>query len=174
MTHWYAVYTRPRSERKVAEGFLKRKIESYCPMEQTSRTWMGRRATGTALFRGYVFVRLKAEQLQEAKRIDGVINLVYWLGRPAVIRDIEIEMLRRFLNVHKEVVVEKTTVDMNMMVTLSEGPRPFKETGAGAMGARLLLPSVGYRLTATATQTQMPAITPQTIIKQRDLLMKTN
>ena len=33
---WYAVYTRPRWEKKVAEILTRRKIENYCPINKVS------------------------------------------------------------------------------------------------------------------------------------------
>lgn len=148
MTNWYAVYTRPRCERKVAEGFLKRTWESYCPLSKPARSWTGLKTTATALFPSYVFVRLEKAQLAEVKKADSVVNLVYWLGEPVMIRDIEIEMIRRFLNVHKAVLAERTDVMPMAMVQLAEGTPPRQDANTKALtpGARLLLPSLGYVL----------------------------
>ena len=153
MTNWYAVYTRARLEKKVAEAFTRRNIESYCPVQEAPRPWLGKKVPPAALFPNYVFVRLTQEQLTAVKKVEGVINLVYWLGRPAVIRDIEIEMIRRFVEVHKQVVVEKTAVDSAAMVKLSEGPVVQREGSGGVVSvgsgtARLSLPSLGWRLSA--------------------------
>ena len=75
MSNWYAVYTRPRCERKVAEGFSKRKWQSYCPLHKTGRTsWAGLKTATPVLFPSYVFVRLEREQLWEVKKVEGVIN----------------------------------------------------------------------------------------------------
>ena len=83
MTNWYAVYTRVRLEKKVAEAFTRRNIESYCPVQEAPRPWLGKKVPPAALFPNYVFVRLTQEQLTAVKKVEGVINLVYWLGRPA-------------------------------------------------------------------------------------------
>lgn len=40
-------------------------------------------------------------------KTDGIMNFVYWLGKPAVIKDLEIDMIRRFLNEHTNVSLEK-------------------------------------------------------------------
>lgn len=173
MTNWYAVYTRPRCEKKVAENFARKKWESYCPYSKTTRQWMGK-VVPVPLFQSCVFVRVEESQLLEVKKIDGVINLMYWLGKPAVIRDIEIDMLQRFLSVHKDVILEKTTVNPFEMVTLTEAPRLQIDGGlvaVGAVGPRLLLPSLGYRLVATQTAKQQN-FTHQIIPKQQDPLVE--
>jgi len=173
MTNWYAVYTRPRCEKKVAEGFARRKWESYCPYSKTTRLWMGK-VVPVPLFQSCVFVRVDEAQLQDVKKTEGVINLMYWLGKPAVIRDIEIDMLQRFLSVHKEIILEKTTVNPTEMVTLTEAPRLQIEGGivaVGAVGPRLLLPSLGFRLVATQPAKQQN-FTPQIIPRQQDPLVE--
>ena len=38
--------------------------------------------------------------------VPGVINYIYWLGKPAVVKDKEIEDIRRFLNEYTDVKVE--------------------------------------------------------------------
>jgi transcription antitermination factor NusG len=152
MANWYAVYTRPRYERKVVEGLSKRKWPSYCPLHKARRlSWTGLKTTAPVLFPSYVFVRLEREHLMEVKKVEGVINPVYWRGEPVVVRDIEIEMLQRFLAVHKHVVLERAAVDSTAMVTLIQSPAVQKQEGIVALGAasaKLLLPSLGYVLVA--------------------------
>jgi transcription antitermination factor NusG len=173
MTNWYAVYTRPRNEEKVAEGFTRRKLENYCPLKDVTRQWMGAKLVKTPLFPSYVFVRLTEAQLPEAKKMDGVINIVYWLGKPAVIRDVEIEMVRRFLAVHKEVRLEKAPVNTTEMVTLTNGTRVQKEgtvVAVDAVGPQLFLPSLGYRLIASQ-HTMQQSFTPQVIPARQEPLV---
>lgn len=175
MANWYAVYTRPRCEKKVTEGFTKRKWESYCPLTKAAqRSWSGLKTPAPALFPCYVFVRLKQEQLPEVKKVDGVINLVYWLHQPVIIRDIEVEMIRRFLSVHKEVQVERTVVDSAAMVKLIQVPIVQKQEGVvavGAAGAKLLLPSLGWLL--TAAQPAYHSILTNQLTSKQDSLLKT-
>lgn len=181
MKNWYAVYTRPQQEKKIADTFLKRKIESYCPLHKQVRLVFGRKTSPVALFPGYVFVRATESELAQIRRTDGVINLVYWLGKPVVVRDIEVEMLQRFLSVHTDVQVEKTSVDMAAMVTLTETPPAVlqKQDGGmvavGASGAKLLLPTLGYRLCANPqNQLHTVALTLNALPKQQDILTKTS
>jgi transcription antitermination factor NusG len=174
MTNWYAVYTRPRNEAKVTEGFARKKWESYCPLKEVTRQWMGAKLVKTPLFPSYVFVRLAEAQLPEVRKVDGVINLVYWLGKPAVVRDVEIEMVRRFLAVHKDVRLEKAPVNTTEMVTLTSGQRVQKEGGmvaVEAVGPQLFLPSLGYRLIATRDTLQQN-YTPQVIPAWQSPLVK--
>lgn len=149
MTHWYAVYTRPHCEKKVADAFLRKKIESYCPVKQAARKWIGQKVAHIPLFPSYVFVRLHESQMEEAKKVEGVINFVWWLGRPAVIRNVEVDMLKRFLEMHKNVLLEKATVNADEMVKLVNDHLIQRDTHTLSVSsgkAKLFLPSLGYTI----------------------------
>lgn len=79
-------------------------IESYCPLNLVSRTWSDRvKKVEEPLFKSYVFVNITSQQKQIVKQVTGVVNFVYWLGKPAIIRDSEIEEIKRFLGEHESV-----------------------------------------------------------------------
>jgi transcription antitermination factor NusG len=145
---WYAVYTRPRWEKKVAEILTRRKIENYCPINKVVRQWSDRKKmVHEPLFTSYVFVRISEKELIPLKQTDGVINLVYWLGKPAVIRDAEIEMIKRFLSDYNNVKLEKTHVSVNDTIRILGGPLMEQEgqvLSVGKKSVRILLPSLGY------------------------------
>jgi transcription antitermination factor NusG len=58
------------------------------------------------VFKSYVFVRVKEEEMTAVRMVNGVVNFVYWLGRPAVVKDKEIEVIRKFLDEYEDVRVE--------------------------------------------------------------------
>ena len=54
---WYAIYTKPRNEKKVAENLAAIGIESYCPIVTTLKQWSDRKKmVETPLIPSYVFV----------------------------------------------------------------------------------------------------------------------
>lgn len=89
---WYAVYTKSRTEKKVALRLKEAGIEAYCPVNKREKQWSDRRkVTEEPLFRSYVFVNIDLEkQSATVRRTLGVVNFVYWLQKPAVIQDDEI------------------------------------------------------------------------------------
>lgn len=95
--HWYAIYTRSRHEKQVAEFLKKQQVEIYLPLK---RVWSGRQDRRVSIelpaMPGYLFVRaiLYAETRALIKRPSSVIRLVENAGRPAVIPDEQIESLR--------------------------------------------------------------------------------
>ena len=42
---WYAVYTRPKWEKKVAELLSRKRIENYCPLNKSIKQWSDRKKT---------------------------------------------------------------------------------------------------------------------------------
>ena len=106
--NWYAVYTKPRWEKKVARLLEDKCIENYCPLNKVTKQWKDRKKVILEpVFKSYVFVRVSDELKWELKKINGIVNFVYWLRKPAVIKDEEIEIIKRFRSDFKEIVVEE-------------------------------------------------------------------
>lgn len=119
---WYAVYTRPRWEKKVAAMLLEKGIENYCPVNKVTRQWSDRRKLVLEpVFKGYVFVRLEEQKKWQVKEVNGILNFVYWLGKPAKIRDEEIDTIRMFLNEFDDVQVEAKGLVVNSEVRIKQG-----------------------------------------------------
>lgn len=153
MKKWYAVYTRCGQEKKVVHAFVKRKIEAYSPLRPQQMP----KQRAEALFPGYVFVRLCAADLDVVRSVEGVTNMVYWLDAPVVIRDVEMDLLQGFLQVHagSTIEVEQVAVDPDAIIAVSKEPtalHPVQRTGGttivswAARSTRLLLPSLGFYL----------------------------
>jgi transcription antitermination factor NusG len=107
--NWYAVYTKPHCERKVSLSLSKKNIENFCPLNQ-KKSWQFFRSTiaSDAIFNCYVFVRsTDAEIISLCKKINGAISLLYWKGKPATIKDEEIDAMKEFCHNYQDVAVEK-------------------------------------------------------------------
>ena len=95
---WYVLYTRPKSEIKVAESLQKVAVQVYCPTITEVRQWSDRKKKVTVpLFRSYVFVKLKEKERYKVFDVPGVVRYLYWLGKPAIVRDAEIEIIQQWL-----------------------------------------------------------------------------
>lgn len=121
--HWFAVYTKPRWEKKVA-GILEEKgIEIYCPLNKVIKQWSDRKKIVLEpIFKSYVFVRVPEAEKWELRNIHGIINFVYWLGKPARVKDEDIFTIRKFLNEFKDVQVEEVgQLEVNSKVRIKQG-----------------------------------------------------
>jgi transcription antitermination factor NusG len=104
---WYAIYTKPRWEKKVHSLLTQKGFESYCPLNKVRRQWSDRtKIIDEPLFKSYVFVRVSEEERTAVRLTSGVVNYVYWLGKPAIVRDREIKAIRQFLDEYSDIEVQ--------------------------------------------------------------------
>lgn len=95
---WYALYTKPRWEKKVDERLLLRNIQSWCPLQKVERQWSDRKKViDEPIFKSYVFVHMNLDDRLIVLQTDGVLNFVHHEGKPAVVRDEEIEIIKSYL-----------------------------------------------------------------------------
>ncbi len=96
---WYALYTSPRHEKRVAEQIQQRRISCFLPLYRSIRRWKDRRKElELALFPGYVFVQLELRDRLKVLQLPGVVRFVSFNGHPAALPQAEIESLRKGLN----------------------------------------------------------------------------
>jgi transcription antitermination factor NusG len=159
---WYALYTRPRWEKKVAELLAKKKVEVYCPLNKVHRQWADRKKVVLEpLFTSYVFVHVSEKEHLDIKQTDGVINFVYWLNKPAVIRNEEIDTIKKFLNEYDHVTVERTQVNLNDRVRIINGPLMMWEGNVVEIRTntvKITLPSLGQTLVAEIRKDNLETI----------------
>ena len=150
--NWYAVYTRPRWEKKIAKVLDEKGFEAYCPLNKVYRQWSDRRKlVYEPLFRGYVFVRVEDAIKWDIKKVDGILNFVYWNGRPAIIRETEIETIKKFLSEFSEVEVENLAIEPQSSVRIKQGVlMNYRGIVLEVMGskARVKIESMGVQLSA--------------------------
>lgn len=159
---WYAVYTKPRWEKKVADLLERRRIENYCPLNRVLRQWSDRKKlVYEPLFTSYVFVYATEAEHLAIKQTDGVLNFVYWLGKPAVIRNEEIDAIRYFLNAHEDIKLEKIDVNISDRVRITDGPLIAMEGDVLEVKnktVRIFLPSLGYAMVAEVDKSRIEII----------------
>ena len=163
---WFAVYTKPRCEKKVADLLWKKEIENYCPLNRVHKQWSDRKKIILEpLIPSYVFVRIGAEEHLTVRQTHGILNFVYWLSKPAVIRNEEIEIIKRFLNEHSNIRLEKVTVNVNDIVKITAGP--FMEQKGQVISVKnktvkIMLPTLGYWMHAVVETSNVKVIQENT------------
>lgn len=96
---WYAAYTWPNHERRVAAELGAREVEHFLPLYGAIRRWKDRRVQlELPLFPGYIFVRLALLNRLRVVQIPSVVRLVGFGGLPSTLPDEEIEILRSGLS----------------------------------------------------------------------------
>jgi transcription antitermination factor NusG len=151
--HWFAIYTKPRWEKKVHKLLVERGFESYCPLNKVRRKWSDRiKTVEEPLFKSYVFVRVTESLRAEVRFVDGVLNFVYWNSKPAIVRDEEIVEIKKFMSEYEEVQVGNIELKATDNVMLNAGVM-MGATGSitrilGNNTIEVRIDSLGFVLTA--------------------------
>ncbi|TMI64966.1 MAG: UpxY family transcription antiterminator [Bacteroidetes bacterium] len=156
---WLAVYTKPRWEKKVNKLLQEKGVESYCPLNKIRRKWSDRiKTVEEPLFKSYVFVKVNELDRTSVRMTSGVINFVYWDGKPAVIKEKEINAIRRFLDEYENVEVQPMDLKINQRVVITGGPLMDQQGKIIALHskiAKVAIDSLGYILIAHIDRTKL-------------------
>ncbi len=108
---WYALYVNVKHEKIVMQKLLEKGMEAYVPIVKQMKQWSDRKKLiDTPLFTGYVFVKIFPSEMEKPRWVSGVINFLKFENKPAVIRDVEIDALKYFVNKGYSLEVEKNIV----------------------------------------------------------------
>jgi len=146
------VYTKPRWEKKVYSLFCEKGFEAYCPLNRVRKKWSDRiKWVEEPLFKSYVFVHVAESEQTKVRMISGVVNFVYWLGKPAVVLDKEIQIIRKFLDEYTDVRAEPLQLETNDKITIQRGvlmDRKAKVIKVLNNKVKVVIESIGYSLVA--------------------------
>ena len=121
---WLAVYTKPRWEKKVDSILLRKGINSWCPLQRVEKKWSDRKKIiDEPLFRSYVFVNIAETERLTVLQTEGVLNFVHYLGKPAIIKNEEIDIIKAYL-LEKETIISIQSLQSfreNDKVVISQG-----------------------------------------------------
>jgi transcription antitermination factor NusG len=122
--NWHAIYVHSRAEKKVHAELNFKGIESFLPLQRKLRQWSDRKKwVEIPLISGYVFVHITRKEYDSVLQIDNVMQYVRFEGKAAIIRDQDIEVLKRMLG-QSDLEVEITSEDLQpgMLVEIVAGP----------------------------------------------------
>ena len=95
---WYVLYTAPRAEKQVESRIQGMGVICWLPLHKSPRVWSDRvKIVDIPLFPSYIFVKCAETDLYKLLRIPGVSRIVYYNGKPAIVREKELDSIRTFL-----------------------------------------------------------------------------
>jgi len=160
---WFAIYTRPRWEKKANLLLVEKGIESYCPLNKVKRKWSDRmKVVEEPLFKSYVFVKVAETDRTMVRMTSGVINFVYWNGKPAVIKEKEIQNIKKFLDEFENVEVHPLELKPNQRVKIESGPlmdQEGKVLDVRNKKVKVAIDSLGYVLIAYVERIKLTSAT---------------
>lgn len=96
--HWYAIYTRPRFEKKINADLQRRNLHSFLPLHIVNRVWSDRiKKIEEPLFPSYLFVHADARERYLSLQSDGIVRMVSFNGEPVRIPTQQIYAIHQIL-----------------------------------------------------------------------------
>jgi transcription antitermination factor NusG len=147
---WFVLYTRPQYEIKVAEALQGLGIRAYCPVYTQLKQYSDRKKkVEKPLLKSYVLVKIADRDREQVFAIPGVVRYVFWLGKPAVVREEEIELMKNNLGgIYESICVEQ--LQKGSAYTIPEGPFKGQQGKVVTLlknRIKLELPSLGVLVT---------------------------
>lgn len=161
MLNWYALYTKPKKEIKVAQQLENLGFTVYLPTKVEVRKWSDRKKKViTPLFSSYVFIQIEESKRASVFVIDGILNYVFWLGKPAVIKSSEIETMQRELaKPYRAIVITglEKGKEIEFTATAFKGQKAIIEELTGSK-VHLRLKTLGFKVIISRSMLQQEAI----------------
>ncbi len=148
--NWYVLYTKPKWEKKVAEQLQAIGVECYCPLIIKERKWTDRiKKIEMPLFNSYVFVYLEEKNRSVVFQSLGAVRYLFWLQKPAIVREEEIATIKKWLNSSDVAEIEVSTYQKGDTIEVDSGPFVNHKAVVKEVTASyyiLVLESMGYVL----------------------------
>lgn len=95
---WFVLSVKRSQEKKVAEILSKMNIEAFSPMIEEIKYWSDyKKIIETPLFKSYVFVSIPEKYRGVVFGIPGVKGYLFLDNKPALVRDEEINIIRKWV-----------------------------------------------------------------------------
>ena len=97
--NWYVLHTKPRSEKKVEQQLLSLGINAYCPIRSEFKLWSDRKKKiDRPVLPSMVLVKIDNKDINKVFESPGVVRYMFWMGKRAVVRQSEIDILKKYLD----------------------------------------------------------------------------
>ena len=120
---WYVLYTKPRNEKKVAQRLSEAGYTVYCPLQKVRRQWSDRtKVVEEPLFKSYLFIQIENHKRDEVFSFPGTVRYLFWLRRPAQLRQVEINTHQKWLGEYNHEDIDISDILPGDYVRIPSGP----------------------------------------------------
>ncbi len=119
---WMVIYTKPRNEKKVYKQLSLMGYKAYCPCQKILKQWSDRKKwVEEPIFKSYIFIQAPQSEKEKIDILQsqGVVRFLYWLGNPAMVKQIEIDAINSFLMEYDS--IQSHTFDYGSTLKVKEG-----------------------------------------------------
>ena len=147
---WFVIYTKPQFEIKVEQTLQNIGIRAYCPVYKQIKQYSDRKKMVLKpLLRSYVLVNINDKDRDKVFSVPGVVRYLFWLGKPAIVREEEIELMKNNLSgIYENITV--SDLKKGDAYNIKEGPlkgQVGKVLDLFKNKIKLELPSLGMLVT---------------------------
>jgi transcriptional antiterminator RfaH len=120
---WYVWYTKPRAEKKTRDRLEARGKEVFLPLRKELRQWSDRKKwVEIPLFSGYIFIKAGIADFEIIRFTEGILNFVRFEGKPAELREKEIDNIRLILSDPIDLEVIDILYQPGEKIKITSGP----------------------------------------------------
>ena len=153
-SHWFALYTKARAEKKVLERLRQIGLEVYLPLRKELRQWSDRKKwVEMPVINSYIFVHIPMTDYLRVFEAQGVVSYVSHKGKALIIPAHEIEIMQKTVGSNLSFNVEKGTIQKGQTITITSGPlKGITGEVVEVQGAKKLylrISHIGYSLVIT-------------------------
>ncbi len=121
--HWYAIYTKPRTEKKALIELEEKGIETYLPIFKTLRQWSDRKKwVEEPLFKSYIFVKVSEKEYYDAINIFHTVRYITFEGKAVPIPQQQIEAIKVYITQEENLNIDMSSYKSGQAVRIIEGP----------------------------------------------------
>ncbi|MDB2387563.1 UpxY family transcription antiterminator [bacterium] len=119
---WHVLYTKPRHEIKALERLAQKGFEVYCPMKTILKQWSDRKKkVSEPLLPSYIFIKVTEKKRAIPLKDPSVLNYIFWLGKPAIVRESEIDTLKGIISKDKVQEFEIRQLNIGDKIDIHKG-----------------------------------------------------
>jgi len=117
---WRAFYVKSRHEKAIRDRFIDADFEVFCPTVTEKKRWADRwKKVERPVIPGYILAFVTEKDRLVLLNDPAVLNTVRYLGKPALVRTEEVELLKTYLD--KAVDVQSESIKLGERIQINQG-----------------------------------------------------
>lgn len=120
---WFAVYTSPRAEKKVAERLTKAGIECYLPLFKQLKKWSDRKKwVEEPLFKSYLFVNVSDSEYYKVLNTNGIVRYITFGGKAVPVPESDLNIIKKLLIEYPDELEAVESLEKGSPIEIIAGP----------------------------------------------------
>ena len=151
---WYAVYTKPRNEKKAFAELDATGIETFLPLIKNLKQWSDRKKwVVEPLFRSYLFVHVSRPDYYKVLNTFGVVRYITFEGKAVPVPPKQILAIKQYLNAEEIMQDGGKIFEIGDKVEIFLGPLKgltgYLVNIQGKQKVKIEIESIGHSITLT-------------------------